>query len=90
MGSHKRRADTRGRGGGARGGGGGGSGGGAGGGTSDDPRYNDYKKATDLRIDDFLKSKKYSKAGFLAANLAFRSTPTKEIASVLLGRHSSA
>jgi hypothetical protein len=83
MGSHKRRSDSRGRGRGGRGRGGGGGGGGAGG-TSDESKYNEYKKVTDARIDNFLKTKNYSQAGFLAANLAFRSTPTKELASVLL------
>jgi hypothetical protein len=92
LGTHKHRDDNKRRGG-ARGGGGGGSYGGAGGsgGSGDESVNNEgkkqfetYRKSADTRIDSFLQEKKFSQASYLATNVAFRSIPTDEIASVLL------
>ena len=81
MGTHKHRDDKR------RGKGtGGGHGGGGGGGSYDEGnnKFKEYRKTVDTRIDNFLQDKKFSKASFLATNIAFRATSPDEIASVLL------
>lgn len=89
MGTHKHRDDKKRRGKGT--GGGAGSGGGGGGGGSNESsnnegknQFNNYRKAVDTRIDNFLQEKKFSQASFLTTNIAFRSIPADEIASVLL------
>lgn len=80
MGSHKPIGNRK-RGKGAGSGGGGGSGGSY---KQGNDKIKEYKKTVDKRIDNFLESKKYSQASFLATNIAFRTTSPDEIASVLL------
>lgn len=82
--SHKRGGGSSGRRRGGRSGGGGGSGGGGSGGGGGENTGEEYQKAANVRINSFLKERKYTQAGFASASFAFQSTKPNELASVLL------